>query len=131
MTDPKVRSRNLSNKRKGAAFEIALEQYLKDHDWNAVRVARRGKRDVGDIHITGRKYSMWEDGLILVEAKNAARLALPAWIEQARVEAQHVIDRDTSEEDFGVHPIVVVKRRGKSIGESYVIQELDTFLEWL
>lgn len=127
MTD--VTRRNRSNKRKGAAFEIGLETYLKQAGWNAVRVARKGRRDEGDVHILGQGASSWEDGLILLEAKNAERLSLPVWLEQARVEAEHVEAR--RDEDFKVHPVVVAKRRGKPIGQSYVIQELDTFLEWL
>jgi Holliday junction resolvase len=124
-----VTRRNRSNKRKGADYEIRLEAYLKEAGWNAVRVARRGRRDEGDVHIVGRERFTWEDALILVEAKNADRLTLPAWLEQARVEAQHVEAK--KHDEFMVHPIVVAKRRGKSIGQSYVVQELDTFLEWL
>lgn len=121
MTD--VTKRNRSNKRKGAHFEVALTNYFITQKLDAERVARRGKRDIGDVIVR-----VAEKEILLVEAKNAARLSLPAWLDQARVEAENYRFRNPG---ALVQPIVVVKRRGQGVGRSYVVQELDTFLDWL
>lgn len=90
---------------KGTKWETALVRYLRDNGApHAERRALRGGRDCGDLSgIPG----------VVVEAKNAARVELAAWIDEA--EAERVNDGA----DIG---LVWMKRRGKtSPGDGFVV----------
>ena len=96
---------------KGTAWESLIVAYLRDQGWkNAERRALGGTQDRGDIAgVPG----------VVIEAKNAARIELAAWLDEAKVEAA----RDGS----GVG-VAWFKRRGKgSPGSGFVLMDGDTF----
>ncbi|MFI1099811.1 hypothetical protein [Streptomyces melanogenes] len=99
------------NKAKGTAWESAIRDYLNQflglvddrgkfldpmNGANVRRAAQEGVKDVGDIHAAP----------FVLEAKNTATPAVPTWIRQAEVEAEH------AGFPFG---IVVRKVRGHSV----------------
>ena len=90
---------------KGTAWESAIVQYLRDVGWpHAERRALHGTNDQGDVA-----------GVIsvVIEAKNAARVQLAAWLDEAERE------RRNADADVGA---VWFKRRGKaSPGDGFVL----------
>ncbi|WP_103529489.1 hypothetical protein [Streptomyces sp. SM12] len=96
-------------KRKGTAFESAIVTFLREHhDPEAHRNVQMGAKDIGDI-----------DGYYLhaVEAKAERTITLADYIRQANREAIH------AGRPFGC---AIVKARGKGIGASYVVRDLET-----
>jgi len=103
------------NKRRGTAWETAGVRYLREllEELDAAfqdirRVAQTGVKDVGDAHAHP----------FCLEFKNAAKLELAAWVEQAEREARNA----------GLpYGVVVAKRRGKGPRHGYVIMSMETF----
>jgi hypothetical protein len=98
-------------RRKGSAFERDVVHYLQAHGFpDAERAFGAGRpEDIGDVvGIPG----------VAVEVKNHACLELAQWIDEADRE------RVNAKQPYGV---VVVKRRGKSAAQSYVVCDLATF----
>ncbi len=123
MVDRVIQKRNRGNKRRGASFEIELVKYLRSKGFDATRQSRTGKRDEGDVSIN------FEDGYIVIEAKNVQRMDLPSFLRQAEIEAQHFAENRGLDDNIIAQPIVVIKRRSASIGQSYVVTTLDHFLD--
>jgi hypothetical protein len=99
-----------ANKRKGTVFESAVRDYAQRFRHRAFRPAQVSAGDIGDVHI---------DGLVCVQAKDHAQHRFGEWVADAKEQAMR------AGLPFGV---VVAKRRRASIGESYVVMDLDTFL---
>lgn len=100
---------------KGTRFETALVDYLRPRGApHAERRARSGAKDKGDLAgIPG----------LVVEAKNAARMELAAWIAEAETE------RANAEAELGV---VWAKRKGKgSPRDGYVVMTGAQFVHLL
>jgi hypothetical protein len=121
MTDLTARSR--ANKRKGAQFEVGLENFFNQALIKATRLVKRGKDDEGDL--------MLRIGptVIIVEAKNEKSINLSGYLDEATTEAlnyesRHVHDPDAPETVIGV---AAVKRRNKGIHKTYVVMEADDF----
>lgn len=93
-------------KQRGTAWETTIVQYLRMHGIQAERRALGGANDRGDIAgIPG----------LVIEAKNAARLDLAGWVDEAEKE------RVNDNADIAV---VWVKRRGKtSAAHGYVVMD--------
>lgn len=113
-------------KQAGTKFETDLVNYLRGERILAERLARAGSKDEGDVMID---HGGWR---WILEAKarreKTTPLSIGAWLAEAHVEAgNYAAARQMHIED--VHGILVVKRPGKSIGQSYVIMTLDQFLE--
>lgn len=103
-----------ASKAKGTRFETAIVTYLTESGFPGVeRRALAGTADRGDI-----------SGLpVVVEAKNAARTELAAWVDEATAEAVN------AGVDVGV---VWMHRRGKaSPGEGFVTMSGAAFVELL
>jgi Holliday junction resolvase len=97
------------SKRLGTQFETAVVRYLSSFGL-AVRRTPPSPADIGDI-----------DGLdgYAIQCKNCQRLEIPHWIQQAKQQAQRA---------GKPHGVVVVKRRGKPIKDSFVIMDLETWV---
>lgn len=119
MVDPVIRSRNRGNKRRGANFEIAVVQWWREKGWGSERTSKKGTRDEGDAAVT-----LDNDEALVVEAKNAARLALPEWWRQAEAQAAR-----WTEDRPGRHgwPALIVKRRGAGVEKAWVVMSLESF----
>lgn len=109
-----TRSRK-SAKTLGATFERQLADYLNaELDDRIDRRIRYGIKDRGDIaglRIHGRR--------VVIEAKNCARLELPAWLREADIEAGN---------DDALLGVVIHKRRGTTDpGRQFVTMTVDDF----
>lgn len=106
-----------SAKQAGARFERAVADWLADQldDDRIDRLARRGNKDVGDIGWVLRNGQR-----VVIEAKDCARLDLPAWTREAETE------RGNADALAGV---VIHKRRGVGDpGQQWVTCTLDQLL---
>ncbi len=109
------------NGRKGNGWELDLLKWLRGKGAFAERLRLAGKNDEGDIVtiIAGKTY--------IIEAKNRKAISLPAFWQEAVVEAKNYAKaRNLSE----VPPaFVIVKRRNASVEKAFVIQDLDSWLK--
>lgn len=104
----------------GTRFERVIADYLAvalDDD-RIERRARTGAKDRGDIaglRVRGQR--------MVVECKDTSRMALPAWTDEAHVEAGN---------DDALVGVVIHKRRGVSApGRQWVSMTVDDFLALL
>ncbi len=105
-----------ASKRKGTSFESAIVDYLRANGApHAERRAPNGTKDRGDIAGVPS---------VVIEAKNAARVQLAAWLDEAETERRN--DNHA--------PVAAVwhKRRGKaSPGQAFVTMTGDQFVNLL
>ena len=98
-----------ANKAKGTRFESSVRNWLLDRRSKAWRPAQTGHKDEGDVHL---------DNMVALQCKDAAQQRYSAWVEDANEQAVNA----------GLpYGVVVHKKRGKPIGESLVVLDLDTF----
>lgn len=99
-----------ANKAKGTRWESAVRDYLRAFPGlgHVRRTPALGALDEGDLH-------MEPFGL---QCKDAARFDLSGWLEATQAQA------DRAGLEF---PVLVIKRRQKSVGEGYVVMKLSTF----
>jgi hypothetical protein len=111
-----------SHKQRGATFETALRDWFRTKLFNAERLARTGKNDEGDVYVQGNHYSF----VLEAKAPGASnRIDLSGWLKEAEVEAaNYAKHRNLSE---APRPIVVIKARGKSIDDAYVVIRLKDY----
>ena len=97
------------SRQKGTSFETAVVNYL--HERGLRGAVRTGSAAYGDGDILGVPP-------LVIEAKNCAKMELSAWVNQA------TDSRDRR--DFeGEVPVVVHKRKGKNVAQSYVTLTLE------
>ena len=111
-----------ANKRKGAKFETDVLKWLRENELTAERLSKAGAKDEGDVVVFGHKNLPH-----ILELKNRQKIDLPAFWEEAQVEAVNY----AKARGIGEVPpaFVIVKRRGLGIGKSWVIQDLDQWAE--
>ena len=108
------------NKVKGSKFETDVMKYLRKLGHFAERLAKAGSNDEGDIVtiIAGQTY--------ILECKNRKSLNLPAFWDEAQVEAKNYAKARGM---VATPPaFVIVKRRQHGIEKAWVIQDLDQWL---
>jgi len=110
-----------ASRRTGTAFESALVKHIRERfGLRAERLRQSGKNDQGDIAVD-------DVGLVyLIEAKAEKSINLSGYIVEAEAERRNYC-RARGIPESGVMPLAVVKRRGKGIGEAYVVIGLDEF----
>ena len=101
------------NKALGTAHETATVNYLLEKGFKVERRALSGNHDKGDIVGIPN---------VVVECKNAQRIELAAWVDEADVERVNANAR------FG---ILVIKRRNKGIDKAYAVVPLSQMVELL
>jgi hypothetical protein len=99
-------------KRKGTAFEVAVRDYLDSCNVAAFRTAPAGTRDEGDLLVLD-----WD---AILECKATKTIDLAGAVNEARIEAVHAKRR---------YGIAVIKRRMANVSKSYVVMELDQFVD--
>jgi Holliday junction resolvase len=110
-----------ANKARGSLFERDLLNYLRNEGYDAERLRLAGTRDEGDLVLK-------MGGLpFIIEAKNEKKMDLSGYVREAEVEARNY-SLARSLGPPGANFAAVVKRRGKGIGEAYVVVPLH---EWL
>ena len=108
------------NKVKGSKFETDVMKYLRKLGHFAERLAKAGANDEGDIVtiIAGQTY--------ILECKNRKSLNLPAFWDEAQVEAKNYAKARGM---VATPPaFVIVKRRQHGVEKAWVIQDLDQWL---
>lgn len=115
-----------ANKARGSRYETECADYLQSQGIRAKRLPRTGVKDIGDVAFPLRHPLV---NVIVMECKNRKAMALPEWIAESELEAQHYEDKYPAEGH--AIPVVVHKRRGKGVHQSYVTMSLDTFIELL
>lgn len=114
-----------SHKRRGAKFEIELEEWLRLQGKESERLVRTGKDDQGDVYFSGA------NGKYVIEAKapgESGRIKLSEWIKEAVVEAANYAFK--RKHKAAPTPLVIIKARGKSISESYVVLRLEDAIKF-
>jgi hypothetical protein len=112
-----------SHKQRGANFESALRDWLREEGLKAERLARTGKEDEGDVYVEN-----FRNCPIIIEAKAPGangRIDLAGWLKEAEVEAANYAKHRNIEHK--VPGIVVIKARGKSIDDAYVVIRLKDY----
>jgi hypothetical protein len=103
-----------SHKARGATFETDIRDWL--------RLARAGAKDEGDVAVRADFFG--SIGVLECKAPGAGNaIDLSGWTKEAQTEATHYaqargIDRGA------VLPAIVIKARGKSIADSYLVIRL-------
>jgi hypothetical protein len=112
-----------SNKRRGAAFEIELADWLMEQGLNAQRLPRAGRNDIGDVYLPANN-----DGYV-IEAKaprRDGRIDLSGWLREAEIEAENY--RVQKRMVLAPSPLVIIKASNRGIGDAYVVQRLSSAL---
>lgn len=125
MSDASARAR--ASKRKGAQFEVDLENFFRSRFLHATRLVRRGKDDEGDLLIRVK------DLALILEAKNEKSIDLAGYMREAteeamRWEAKHVHEPVPAALVVGA---AAVKRRNNPIPKTYIVMEADDLAEIL
>lgn len=119
MGDPRITKRNRASKRRGSHWEVTVRNWLVAAGITAVRIARRGRRDIGDV------VAITEDGHhFVIECKDVARADWANWCAQAELEAKQYAEYNDLDEDL-VHWVVIWKRRRYTPDKAYVITSLE------
>ena len=108
-----------ANKRRGAAFEIDLADWFIETEYEAQRLPRAGRNDIGDVFLKTVNDSY------VIEAKAPRRdgkVDLSGWIREAQVESENY--RIAKKLKLAPTPLVIIKASNKGIEESYVVQRL-------
>ena len=112
-------SQQSSNKRRGAAWEIDLTDWLMSQGLNAQRLPRAGRNDIGDIALPT------PNDMYIVEAKaplRDGRIDLSGWLREADVEAENY--RIQKRLAIAPHPLLIIKASNKSPADAYLVQRL-------
>ena len=112
-----------SHKQRGATFETQLRDWFREMGMKAERLARTGKEDEGDVYIEN-----FSNCPIIIEAKAPGasnRIDLSGWLKEAYTEAgNYAKHRNLKTEP---HPLLIIKARGKSIDEAYVVTRVKDY----
>lgn len=110
-------------KAKGSRFEAEACDALQGRGVRAKRLPRTGVHDIGDAAFPLSK------GTLVLELKNRKQIDLAQFVKESLVESANYEHKYPAEAPaFGA---AVVKRRQKSVMESYVVMELNEFVELL
>jgi len=111
-----------SHKARGANFETELRDYFRRIGLDSERLARTGARDEGDVVV--RSNFLGFIGVIEAKAPGqSGRIDLSGWTKEAQIEATHYSEARGIEKS-SVLPAVIIKARGKSIADSYLVLRL-------
>jgi hypothetical protein len=111
-----------SHKARGATFETDIRDWFRSHGYDAERLARAGAKDEGDVAI--RADFLGSIGVLECKAPGAGNgIDLSGWTKEAQVEAGHYAEARNLDRD-AIIPAVVIKARGKSIADSYLVLRL-------
>jgi hypothetical protein len=112
-----------ANKRRGAAWEIDLADGFIEAGYEAQRLPRAGRNDIGDVFLKT------VNDIYVIEAKAPRRdgkVDLSGWLREADVEAENY--RIAKKLLLAPTPLVIIKASNKGVMESYVVQRLSDAL---
>ena len=111
-----------SHKARGATYESESKDWFRANGYDCERLARTGARDEGDIVV--RSDFLGSIGVIECKAPGAGNaIDLSGWTKEAQIEAVHYAEARGLTRDK-VMPAVLIKARGKSIEDSYLVLRL-------
>ena len=116
-----------AHKARGAGYEVDIRDYFRLRGYDAERLARAGSKDEGDVVV--RMAILGRHLLLECKAPGASgRIDLSGWAKEAKVEAENFRNaRSLGPES--VLPAVIIKARGKSIADSYLVFRLGDIFE--
>ena len=112
-----------SHKARGATYETDIRDWFRANGYDAERLARAGALDEGDV-VVRSDFLLGTIGILECKAPGSGNaIDLSGWTKEAQIEATHYaeargIDRES------VLPAVLIKARGKSIEDSYLVLRL-------
>jgi hypothetical protein len=111
-----------SHKARGATFESDIRDWFRNHGFDAERLARAGARDEGDVVV--KTDFLGSIGIIECKAPGAnGKITLSGWTAEAQVEADHYAEARNIDRN-AIMPAVIIKARGKSIDDAYLVLRL-------
>jgi Holliday junction resolvase len=112
-----------SHKARGAGYEIDITKEFRRLGYDAERLARRGSKDEGDVVIRS-DFIGGTIGILECKAPGASnRIDLSGWTKEAQIEADNYAEARGLDRS-AILPAVVIKARGKSIQDSYLVLRL-------
>lgn len=108
-----------THKVRGATFETDLKDDARAKGYDAERLARTGAKDEGDVVVRAVRFS----GTAIVEAKAPGldgKIDLSGWTREAQTERDNYARARGIASDELV-AMVVIKARGKSLDDAYVV----------
>lgn len=124
MTTPEATRRARANKRKGAQWQTDIKNVLRGSGYDVEILELSGKEDEGDLVVR-----LGDGKYIVIEAKNEATISIPGYLAEAEVEADNFAKhRPQSVKRENVQPVAIVKARGKSVEDAYVLIKLRNYL---
>lgn len=124
MTTAAATARARASKRKGAQWQSDIRNVLRDAGYDVEILELSGKEDEGDLVVR-----MGGGNYVVIEAKNEAKIDLPGYLREAFAEADNFAAHRPGVDREKVTPIVVVKARGKSASQAYVVRRLDDYFD--
>jgi len=111
-----------THKVRGATYETDTKDWFRANGYDAERLARRGSKDEGDVVV--RADFLGSIGIIECKAPGAGNaIDLSGWTKEAQVEANNYAEaRNINRSE--ILPAVLIKARGKSIADSYLVFRL-------
>ena len=125
MTTPEGTARARANKRKGAQWQTDIRNVLRDGKYDVEILELSGKEDEGDLVVR-----MGDGQYIIIEAKNEQRIDISGYLNEAATEADNFAKHRPAVDREKVQPIAVVKARGKSVMDAYVIVRMRDFFKF-
>lgn len=111
-----------SHKARGATFETDIKDWFRANGYDSERLARTGAKDEGDVVV--RSDFLGSIGIIEAKAPGqSGRIDLSGWTKEAQIEATHYAEARGIEREE-ILAAVVIKARGKSISDSYLVLRL-------
>ena len=111
-----------AHKARGSNFETDLRDYFRRIGYDIERLARTGARDEGDVVVRADFFNC----VGVIEAKapgQSGRIDLSGWTKEAQIEAKHYAEARGIKRE-AVLPAVIIKARGKTIADSYLVLRL-------
>ena len=112
-----------SHKARGATYETDIKDYFRGLGYDAERLARRGSKDEGDV-VVRADFINASIGILECKAPGAGNaIDLSGWTKEAQTEATHYAEARQIDRE-AVLPAIVIKARGKSIDDAYLVLRL-------
>jgi Holliday junction resolvase len=111
-----------SHKARGATFETDIRDWFRSRGYDAERLARAGAKDEGDVAVRADFFG--SIGILECKAPGAGNaISLSGWTKEAQTEATHYAEARGLKRE-AVLPALVIKARGKSIEDAYLVMRL-------
>lgn len=111
-----------AHKARGKGYEVDIRDWFRERGFDAERLALAGAKDEGDVVI--RSGFMGRHLILECKAPGAGNgIDLSGWTREAQIESQHFAQARALGPE-SVFPAVVIKARGKSISDSYLVLRL-------